>query len=72
MTDPAREGTPSSPEGNSRPFVGVHLKCCNTYVRAYLNHDGSAFVGWCPRCAVQVRFAVVQEGGSRSRFFEAG
>jgi hypothetical protein len=54
-----------------RPFVGVHLKCCHTYIRAYANHDRSAYVGWCPRCAAAVRIPIVEHGGSTSRFFEA-
>ena len=57
--------------GESRPFVGVLMKCCNVYVRAYVNGDGSAFVGWCPRCAAQIRIRIVEEGGSESHFFEA-
>lgn len=47
------------------------MKCCNRYVRAYLNAAGNAYVGWCPQCAAQVRFRIVKEGGSRNRFFEA-
>lgn len=57
--------------GEAKPFLGVHLKCCNTYVRAYVNAAKDAYVGWCPRCAVQVRIKIVHEGGSSSRFFEA-
>ncbi|MEX0704328.1 MAG: hypothetical protein WD069_19665 [Planctomycetales bacterium] len=60
-----------APRPSPRPFVGVHLKCCNVYVRAYLNADGSACVAWCPRCAVQVRIPVVTDGGTTERFFEA-
>jgi len=54
-----------------RPFVGVLMKCCRTYVRAYLNKTQDAFVAWCPRCGAQIRIAAVEEGGSTSRFFEA-
>ncbi|HUG91408.1 MAG TPA: hypothetical protein VML55_11270 [Planctomycetaceae bacterium] len=66
MPEPLRPSTDAE-----RPFVGVHLKCCHVYVRLYANADRSAFVGWCPRCAAPVRIAIVEEGGSRSRFFEA-
>ena len=66
MTEPSQPAP-----GAERPFVGVHLKCCNVYVRLYANADRTAFVGWCPRCAASVRIAIVEEGGSRSRFFEA-
>lgn len=54
----------------ARPFVGVHMRCCNTYVRAYMNKDGTEYVGWCPRCATPVHIAIAEEG-SESRFFEA-
>jgi hypothetical protein len=63
------------PEGGrapqQRPFVGVLMKCCRTYARAYLNAKQDAFVGWCPRCAAKVEIEAVEEGGSTSRFFEA-
>ena len=63
------------PEGGrvpqQRQFVGVMMKCCRTYVRAYLNAKQDAFVGWCPRCAAKVEIEAVEEGGSTSRFFEA-
>ena len=57
--------------GRGRPFVGIHLKCCNVYVRAYVNAANDAFVTWCPRCQAQVRIPIVKEGGSTDRFFEA-
>ena len=60
-----------SQSGRQQPSVGVHMKCCNVYIRAHLNPQSDAFVGWCPRCAAQVRIRVVQEGGSTERFFEA-
>ncbi|MBT4866230.1 MAG: hypothetical protein HON53_14095 [Planctomycetaceae bacterium] len=59
------------PSGQERQYVGVHMKCCNVYVRAYVNHDNSAFVGWCARCAKQTRIPIVAEGGSTGRFFGA-
>ena len=67
--DPQADHNLDSPR--PRPFVGVMMKCCRTYVRAYLNPAGEAFVGWCPRCAAQVRIEAVAEGGSTNRFFEA-
>lgn len=59
------------PHSETRAFLGVHLRCCNVYTRLYLNAAKPAYVGWCPRCAKQVRVQVVQEGGSTGRFFEA-
>ena len=65
MSDPSAQPNPP------RPSVGVHMKCCNTYIRAWLNAAGDAFVGWCPRCAAAVKIKVVEEGGSTDRFFQA-
>ncbi len=59
------------PNPKERPFLGVHLGCCNVYSRLYLNAANTAYVGFCPRCAKQVRAEVVEEGGSTNRFFEA-
>ena len=54
----------------SRPFLGMHFRCCNVYARIYLNKAGTAFVGWCPRCANKVEVKVSPQG-SDSRFFSA-
>ena len=53
----------------SEAFVGIHMKCCNVYIRAYANASKDAFVGWCPRCCAPVRIPIVEEGGSTDRFF---
>lgn len=55
-----------------RPFLGILMKCCRTYSRAYLNDTRTEYAGRCPRCGAFVRVAVVKEGGSSDRFFEAG
>lgn len=52
-----------------RPFIGVVFKCCKVYSRIYLNKQRTAFVGWCPRCAKQIRIKVSPDG-TDSRFFE--
>lgn len=54
-----------------RPFVGIFFTCCKVYSRIYLNKQGTAFVGWCPRCAAKVEMKV-SPTGSTSRFFTAG
>jgi hypothetical protein len=54
----------------SRPFIGIHFRCCNVYSRIYLNASGTAFVGWCPRCARKAEVKV-SPTGSDTRFFEA-
>ncbi len=51
---PAPPRTGPSPAGNSiggqqaaapKEFIGIMMKCCRTYVRAYLNPNGDAFIG---------------------------
>jgi hypothetical protein len=69
--DSGRDWTDAARRPAPRPFVGVLMKCCRTYVRAYLNPAQDAFVGWCPRCAAKIEIEAVEEGGSTSRFFEA-
>jgi hypothetical protein len=64
--------TNGNQQGGPRPHVGVKMNCCNVYIYAYVNAQKEAFVGWCPKCARQVRIPIVKEGGSTSRVFEAG
>lgn len=53
-----------------RPFIHMHFKCCNVYARVYLNHDGTAYAGHCPRCAAPIRIPVAP-GGSDAKFWSA-
>lgn len=64
-------GESSTPEPGEKPFVGLHLRCCNVYVRAYANADQSAFVARCPRCGSPVKIGIVDEGGATGQFFAA-
>ena len=68
---PAGHATAAQQAGTPKEFIGIMMKCCRTYVRAYLNPNGDAFIGRCPRCLGLVRIDVVEEGGSSNRFFEA-
>jgi len=55
-----------------KDFIGVTFKCCNVYSRIYLNKEGTAFEGVCPRCyKKRVVVKIVEHGGTESRFFEA-
>lgn len=53
-----------------RPFVGVQFDCCSVYSRVYINRQGTAYVGNCPRCGRRVELKI-GPGGSDSRFFTA-
>lgn len=55
---------------NKRPSVGIYFRCCRVYSRIYLNRQGTAFVGWCPKCAAKIEMKV-SPTGSTSRFFLA-
>jgi hypothetical protein len=63
------EGTPGAP-GTPRPFLGIRWECCGTYSRIYKNKEGTAYTGFCPRCAKPVR-VLIGEGGTGERFFVA-
>ncbi len=56
------------PSHKPRPFIGMMFKCCKVYSRIYLNRKGTAFVGWCPKCAEKVE-VLVSKDGSDSSFF---
>lgn len=57
-------------ETTKRPSVGIYFRCCRVYSRIYLNRKGTAFVGWCPKCAAKVEMKV-SPTGSTSKFFFA-
>lgn len=60
------------PDAPPRPFLGLLMRCCNVYARIYLTAARDAYAGHCPRCGRPTRVAVVAEGGTSTRFFEAG
>jgi hypothetical protein len=53
-----------------RKFLGIHFKCCNVYSRIYVNKEGIAYEGSCPKCFKKVVIPI-GENGCSSRFFEA-
>lgn len=62
--------TPETP-GSPRPFINMYFRCCNAYARVFLNREGTAFAGHCPKCAAPIRVPV-GPGGSGARFWTAG
>jgi len=51
-----------------RKFIGMSFECCNIYQRIYVNEQGNAYEGNCPKCFKKVRLRI-GEGGTNQRFF---
>jgi len=67
---PMPEELPPPEKKEPRKFVGVKFNCCGIYVRIYVNKDGTAYEGRCPKCFRPVKFTI-GSGGTDNRFFEA-
>ena len=69
-SEPNPTDTPASSNPGVRKFLGIQFACCGAYARIYLNRDGTAYHGHCPRCAKPVTIKV-GKGGTSDRFFTA-
>lgn len=53
-----------------KKFLGIMFECCNVYRRIYINKEGNAYEGRCPKCFAKVK-VLIGEGGSDTRIFRA-
>jgi hypothetical protein len=69
----ASPGAPNLPLGKSpfeRRFVGIQFACCDVYSRVYINRQGTAYSGHCPKCSRRVELKIAPTG-TDARFFTA-
>ena len=41
-----------------RKFLGIKFNCCGVYHHIYINKDGTAYEGRCPKCMVPIRLKI--------------
>lgn len=67
---PLKPADPLPPTAKEqKKFIGARFNCCGIYVRIYVNKEGTAYEGRCPKCYRPVKFAI-GNGGTDHRFFD--
>jgi hypothetical protein len=64
------KGQSATGRAGLRRFIGVNFACCGCYARIYVNREGTAYEGRCPRCSRPIR-VLIGPGGTDCRFFTA-
>jgi len=60
----------SGSKAKNRPFVGIMFECCGVYQRVYMNREGTAYEGACPKCGRRATIKI-DPSGTNCRFFRA-
>ena len=60
----------SERKAEKRPFVGITFECCRVYQRVYMNEEGTAYEGACPKCGRRATIKIDPKG-TNCRFFRA-
>lgn len=65
-------GSQAEASGSPRAlrWIGIFFECCSVYSRIYRNREGTAYMGFCPRCQRPAKVKV-GAGGTNARLFRA-
>lgn len=62
-------GNTQTPKPRER--LGIHFRCCHVYANIFKNKEGTAYVGWCPKCKKKLEVKVSTDGsGTGQRIFQ--
>jgi hypothetical protein len=68
-SDPSLNKNAKCDDNSKRRYIGIRFNCCGVYWRIYINQQGTAYEGRCPKCGKPVKLKV-GSGGTDCRFFE--
>ncbi len=70
VSEPGAPGGGTEKHVGERRYLGIRFACCAVYARVYVNHEGTAYVGHCPKCGRRAELRI-GPGGTDARFFTA-